>query len=86
MKSNILIIGGTGFIGSHLCEKAYLEGFKVTSLSLNKVKKKNKLHDISYINLDLNNISKLKNFLNFPYEYVVNLSGYIDHKLFYLHL
>jgi NAD dependent epimerase/dehydratase family len=32
-KGKLLVLGGTGFLGEHVCKKAVLEGYQVTSLS-----------------------------------------------------
>ncbi len=56
MKKKILITGGTGFIGSHLCELCVRKGFKVTSFdryntnySLGNLKKSKYEKDINFI-------------------------------------
>ena len=41
-NNNILIIGGTGFIGYHLAKNCVGRNWEVTSLSLNKKKKRKK--------------------------------------------
>ena len=41
-RGNVLIAGGTGFIGYHLSLRLIKLGFKVFSLSRNKPKKKGK--------------------------------------------
>ena len=38
-NKEILIVGGTGFIGYHLAKRCLKEGWKVTSISTNKPKK-----------------------------------------------
>ena len=52
----ILIIGGAGFIGSHLCE-AYSANHDVTSID-NYISGKldNHIENVEYINLDVENI------------------------------
>ena len=40
LKKSLLVIGGTGFIGQHLVNQALNSGLNVTSVSLNKPKKK----------------------------------------------
>ena len=39
-KKNILIVGGTGFVGFHLAKKCKLNQLNVTSFSISKPKKK----------------------------------------------
>ena len=81
MSSKLLIIGGTGFIGKKLAKEALKKGFDVTIISLNKPK--NKINEIKYIQVDINNKSELQKILPFnSFQYVVNLSGYVDHSSF----
>ena len=49
---NILIIGGAGFIGSHLCE-SYADNHNVTSID-NYIsgKKENHINKVEYIEMD----------------------------------
>ena len=76
---NILIIGGTGFIGYHLAKKCLKKNFKVTSISKNRPKKIRFLKKVKYIICDINNKKILKKIDN-NFDYVVNLGGYVDHK------
>ena len=39
LKNNILIVGGTGFIGFHLAKKSLKKGWQVTSISSKLPKK-----------------------------------------------
>ena len=61
MSKNVLIIGGTGFIGYHLAKSCLFLKWNVSSVSLNKPKKKRKLHGVKYIILDISkkNLKKL---------------------------
>lgn len=80
MKENILIIGGTGFLGYHLILKCKSLGWKITSASNNKPRKNRKVKGVNYISLD---ISDRKNFFKIKKlnpKYVVNLGGYINHN------
>ena len=80
-KKNILIVGGTGFIGSNLVQKAIKLNYKVYSLSKNKYKKK--INKVTYITLDLKKKKKLFEVINsINFEYVIYSSGYIQHKDF----
>ena len=82
VKSSILIIGGTGFIGSHLSLKLLELGAKVTSLSLKK-KRTQVNNQIKYVFLDLNNKKKLENyFKRNSFDYIFNLGGYVNHEKF----
>ena len=53
LNNNILIVGGTGFIGYHLAKKCLAKGWKVTSISLNAPKKIRYLPKVKYIICDI---------------------------------
>ena len=76
---NILIIGGTGFIGYHLAKKCLKKNFIVTSISTNQPKKLRFLKKVKYIICDINNEKVLEKIDN-NFDYVVNLGGYVNHK------
>ncbi len=81
MKEKILILGGNGFIGIHLIRKLRDIGFECFSLSLNKLDKNNKEDKIHYLYADISDYSELTNVIGQnKYDYVVNLSGYVDHR------
>ena len=78
-KKKLLVIGGTGFLGFHLCKEALKKGWSITSISTNKPKKIRYLKKIKYLICDIgkkNEIAKI----NSNFEYVVNFGGYVDHK------
>ena len=79
MKS-ILIAGGTGFIGYHLSKKCIKMGWKVTSISSKKPKKKRKIKKVIYVTCSLINKKNIYKKIRKNYDYVVNLSGHVDHK------
>tara|TARA_E500000331_G_scaffold291502_1_gene287979 strand:+ start:33 stop:953 length:921 start_codon:yes stop_codon:yes gene_type:complete len=79
IKKKILIIGGTGFIGSHLIKKTLKLGWGVTSISLKK-NKNNQNKKAKYINLDFSDFNSLKKKVNFDFDYIINLGGYINHS------
>ena len=66
-KKEILIVGGTGFIGYHLAKRCLKDGFKVTSISASKPKKIRYLKRVKYLICDISkrnnlNILSKKNF------------------------
>ncbi len=79
MKKKILVIGGTGFIGYHLLKKSVVK-YKVYSLSINKIKKSEKINKVTYLKGDISSKRSLKKALKLKnFDYIVNLGGYIDH-------
>ena len=74
----IVIFGGTGFIGYHLCKKALKNKYKVISISKRPPIKIRKLKNIKYINLDA---TKIKNFKNIStnFDLIINAAGYGSH-------
>ena len=82
-NSNLLIVGGTGFIGSHVTKKALKNGFKVTVISKNNYPQNKQINSVDYINVDILREKDLHHILkNRVFEYVLNLGGYVDHKNF----
>ena len=53
MRKNILIIGGTGFLGYHLAKVCLNLKWTVVSVSLNKPKKNRKLKGVNYLIIDI---------------------------------
>ena len=88
-NKNILVVGGTGFIGYHLIKRALKEGLNVTSLSTRRPKKIRKVKKVKYIFCDITNKKLLNKLSHYNFHYVVNLGGYVDHtnkkKTFYSH-
>ena len=80
-KKSLLVIGGTGFIGTALLKRANFLGLKTTSLSLNKPSSINTLDQTRYLYTDTSNKKKVEYILQDKFNYVVNLAGYVDHKL-----
>ena len=78
-KKKLLVVGGTGFLGFHLCKEALKKNWVVTSFSTNKPKKIRFLNKVKYV---IGDISKKKEIskINQKFDYVVNFGGYVDHK------
>jgi nucleoside-diphosphate-sugar epimerase len=80
---NLLVVGGTGFIGQHLVRKAIECNYNVIVLSSKKHIGKLDSQDIDYITADIRDFKQLKKSLSHrEIHYVVNLGGYIDHVNF----
>lgn len=76
---NVLIIGGTGFLGSNLIRFLKKKKFKIFSVSKRKIKIR-KISGVKYINFDITNYKSLKKLNTYNFNHVINLSGYVDHK------
>ena len=74
----VLIFGGTGFLGYHLCKKSLIRNLKVFSVSKNPVKKKRKLSKVKYIYFDASKFSNFKR-INQNFDFIINSSGYGSH-------
>ena len=77
--NKVLILGGTGFIGTHLINRLIKDNYTIDCILYNSRQKIiNK--KIKYFKLDLTNNSLIKKNLRKEYDYVINLMGYIDHS------
>ena len=80
-KSNILIIGGTGFIGKKLIKKLPKNKFNIFSLSKTIKRKIKRFKNINYIFCDISKKNELYNSLNkYEFEIIVNLGGHVNHS------
>ena len=83
MAEKLLIVGGTGFIGSNLAHKALENAFNTTVLSLNLPTKDKQIEGVEYLQADITNLDQLRERLSsYKFDYIVNLAGYIDHSRF----
>jgi nucleoside-diphosphate-sugar epimerase len=79
---NLLVIGGTGFIGHHLLKASLKKKWQVYSVSLNPPTKERFVEGVRYLHLDLMDRALVEELLSEDFDYVVNLGGYINHQLF----
>lgn len=79
-NKNVLVVGGTGFTGYHICKKLIFQKYKVLSLSSKKPDKNRIVKGVKYITADIRNKKKLKILDQKKINYVINLAGYIDHS------
>jgi len=79
IKNKILVAGGTGFIGYHLCKFFTKKKWIVHSISKKNTSVSRRVKNVKYFKCD---ITKKKNFkkLDQFYDYIINLSGYVDHR------
>ena len=81
MKKNILIFGGTGFIGFHLSLNCLKKKWNVISISTQKPIASRRLQKVKYITCNINSINSIKKKIpKRNIDYVVNLAGYVDHS------
>lgn len=78
----LLVIGGTGFIGYHLLKTVQQKGWEMTSISLNSPSKERFVDGVRYLHFDMADQILVKRNIVEEFNYVVNLSGYINHNLF----
>lgn len=77
-RNQLLVVGGSGFIGQHVVKKSLEKGFNTTVLSKNDCI--NDLYDVEHL---IANISHKESLLialkDKVFDYVINLGGYVDH-------
>ncbi len=86
MRKELLIVGGNGFIGSHLTELALEKGYRTTVITLNQKPFSIPIaatDQIQILHIDATNLKNLKKaFQDRAFHYVVNAAGFIDHTLY----
>ena len=83
MRTKLLVVGGTGFIGHHLLKTVREKGWETTSVSLHKPSELRFVEGTKYFQLNLCDKERVKRCLiDQQFQYVVNLGGYIDHTFF----
>jgi len=81
VKNNILIIGGTGFIGRNLVAGLNNNNNRIDVL--HRTNCQSKISGVNYIMCNILEKKKLSKILTKDYEYVINLSGYVNHSSFF---
>jgi len=80
-KDHILVVGGTGFIGTHIVKEALVRGLKVTIISKSHKPFSDRIKDVEYLSVDISQQDNLCNQLkDKTFQYVINLGGYVDHS------
>jgi len=78
---NVLVTGGSGFIGHHLIKRLLSEGANVTLMTrydslVNNIRLKDMWNDINVIEADLRNIDSLKQIRKLAPETIFHLAAY----------
>ena len=79
-KPSLLVLGGTGFIGRHIIAESVNRGWLVTSASLTLPNKKKRNKKVEYYKVNLKSFLSVKKKLSKPFNYIINLAGYINHS------
>ena len=79
MKKKILIVGGSGFLGFHLCKLCVRKGFQTYSVSTKKPRVDRKIKKVKYILCDISKKKQIEKKLDHNFDYLVNLGGEVDH-------
>ena len=79
-NKNVLVVGGTGFLGYHVCTKLIKKKYSVLSLSSKKPIKKRIVKGVKYILADIRNKKDLEILNKKNINFIINLAGYIDHS------
>lgn len=81
-KYSLLVVGGSGFIGSYVVKEGVKRGWDVCSLSLHQPNPRRRVPEANYIFGDIRRPESLAKLANYQFDFVVNLGGYIDHLLY----
>ncbi len=80
-SGHVLVVGGTGFIGSHLVERLRAQGNFCTTLGVQRANKVVQNLGVPHIVCDLTDFDSLQEHVSEQcFDYVVNLGGYINHN------
>ena len=80
---NLLVLGGNGYLGRELLSYAISLRWNIISISLNSQNHKSiKNKNVKHFKRDLSKKSKILFLKKYEFDYVINVSGYVDHCSF----
>jgi len=79
-NKKILIVGGTGYIGTELVKYARSRDFNITCIGLTKRPVYSYKDDVDYYAIDTANYPELLQIKDNQFHYVINASGYVNHS------
>ena len=81
-KMKLLVLGGYGYLGNKIVLHALKKNWKVVSVSKKRNSRLLEHKNLKNLFFDMTNLKKLKLLSKYHFDYVVNVSGYVDHSLF----
>jgi len=83
ITKDLLVVGGTGFIGRHIVREAIERRYNTTVLSLNEANESQRITGGHYYTADIIQLDSLAEILiDKRFSHVINLGGYINHAKF----
>lgn len=82
-KCRLLVLGGTGFIGKHICSEAVVRGYSVTSMSKRIPNLNERVTSVSYYASDIKKKDAFSGLKDNKFEYVIFTAGEVNHKSFF---
>ena len=79
-QTKILVIGGTGVLGFHICRFFLKKNWAISSISLNPPKKFRKLKKVKYFYADISKINSIKILKDVQFDFIVNCGSYVNNK------
>ena len=83
MENKLLVLGGSGFIGSHVAQRGINSGYETYVVCRSLPEKRKIIKGVKYINCDISNKNNMGILSEINFNYIVNLSGCIDHSSFF---
>ena len=83
MEYKLLVLGGSGFIGSHVAQRGINNGYETYVVCRTLPEKRKIIKGVKYINWDISDKNNMGILSKINFNFIVNLSGCIDHSSFF---